>query len=179
MSEYPAWAVWRRLVAEFKTSRLLGTTFGSGMALGLYGVDLASSLRRTPTARRALVLLETVDDATLADLAAIAEVNVQRNDAMWRLAVMFYVTVPATIVVAGIDAAPDIIAEIIRPLALLLLILLPLLTIQLLLYFATHWRARQIAAVLEFARIERGGRVRVGAPTVRRKRPGGDKSGPG
>lgn len=168
MSEYPAWAVWRALAAEFKTSRLLKTTFGSSTGLGFYGVDLASSLRRTSTARRALALLETVDDATLADLTSISEVNVQRNDAMWRLAVMFYVTVPVTIVVAGIDAAPDILAEIIGPFATVLLWLLPLLTIQLLFYFATQWRARQIAAVLAFARIERG-RTGAGrrAPRVR------------
>lgn len=156
VTEHASWPVWRALTAEFKTSRLLRAAFGSGAGWGLYGVDLASSLRQTPMAKAAMAMLASVDDKTLADLTAIAEVNAQRNDAMWRLAIMFYVTVPATIVIAGIDAAPQIVEEVIRPLALMLVILLPALTIQLLFYFATQWRARQIVGVLRFAWIERG-----------------------
>lgn len=151
----PLWPLWKQVAAEFRTSRLLKAAFGSGAGWGFYGVDLVSGLHGGVTARRTAALLSAVDDATLVRLIELAAVNLKRNDGMWRLAVMFYVTVPATLLIAGLDAAPDLMAEIFRPVLWTFILMLPLLTLQLLFYFATQWRAGQIVGVLEMIRIER------------------------
>lgn len=152
----PLWAMWRALVSEFRFSRLVGVLVTSGSGYGFYGVDVVSSLNRSPMARRARAVVADVPDEVLDQLIAVAAVNARRNEAMWRMGALFYVTVPVTLFLAGLEGAPDYMREFIRDTAALLVIQVVALTIWLLYYFANQWRARQIEAVLELIRIERG-----------------------
>lgn len=150
------WETWRALVHQFRMSQLLRHLMKSGTSLGIYGVDLVSSLRGTVMAHSALGLLADQPAERLDRLARLAEVNARRSDAMWRLSALFYVTVPLTLFLAGLEGAPDFIGEWLRAMGWVGVVLLALMICQLLWYFAAAWRARQIEAVIDLARIERG-----------------------
>ena len=104
------------------------------------------------------VTAEEVKDApdpVLEALARIAEVNAQRNDAMWRVAAIFYVSVPVTLFLAANEALPGFIVEIIRRSPVTLWLAVVLLTGFILYYVLTQWRGRQIVAALKLLMIER------------------------
>jgi len=73
------------------------------------------------------------------------------------MAALFYVTVPVTILLAGLEGAPEIVADFLQAGRSILIGAGAAMTVWLLLYFSNQWRARQIEAVVELARIERGG----------------------
>lgn len=153
----PLWPTWRALVREFRFSRLLRQLATSRSGYGFYGVDVISTLRETPMAEGGLAILTTASDGLLDRLAALAAVNARRNEALWRMAALFYVTVPATLFLAGLEGAPDIVALVLAEAVVPLILTVVSLTAWLLYYFASQWRARQIEAVIELARIERMG----------------------
>lgn len=146
------WALWRRLAAAFGPWRTLRAAVLSKTGFGFYGVDMASSLRRTPMARLVEEALKDASPATLDALMEIAEVNAQRNDAMWRMSVIFYVTVPVTLFLA---ALPDFGERIERQTVIGFWAWVGVLTAFVLYYFLTQWRARQIVAALKLLMIER------------------------
>lgn len=149
------WALWRRLAAAFGPWRTLSAALRTRTAFGFYGVDMASDLRRTPMARLAQEALKDASPATLEALAEIAEVNAQRNDAMWRMSVIFYVTVPVTLFLAALDALPNFGERIARQTVIGFWVWVAVLTAFVLYYFLTQWRARQIVAALKLLMIER------------------------
>ena len=149
------WPTWRRLVREFGLGRLLSHLARSGSGWGFYGVDVVSTLRATPMATAALAVLEPIDDETLDRLADLASVNARRNDSMWRFAALFYITVPVTLFLAGLEGAPDFIREYLQTMGWVGAVLAFGLTVQMLYYFTAQWRARQIEAVIDIVRIER------------------------
>jgi len=161
------WALWRRLAGVFGPWRTLGASFRTKTAFGFYGVDLASGLRRTPMLALAEAALKDASPAALEALAEIAEVNAQRNDAMWRMAVIFYVSVPLTLFLAAMDALPDFGERILRQSVIGFWVWVGVLTAFVLYYFLTQWRARQIVAALKLLMIER----RIGEQTAVSSRP--------
>jgi hypothetical protein len=150
------WPTWRDLVSEFKFRRLAMHLARSGSGWGFYGLDVVSTLRATPMATKALARLQSVDDALLNRLAGLAAVNARRHEAMWRFAALFYITVPVTLFLAALQGAPDFIRLYLAALGWVGALMAFGLTIQMLHYFAAQWRARQIEAVIDIARIERG-----------------------
>lgn len=127
----------------------------SGTGWGFYGVDLISNLRRSPMAERAFNLLAAVSDRDLERLADLARVNSQRHDSMWRMSVMFYVSVPATGALALLQIAPEAVAAAFTEGSVVLWVAIGAILSSMLYYFGAHWRARQILAVLEMVRLER------------------------
>lgn len=167
MSESAVWPLWRTVLKGFSPWRTMRLALTSTAVFGVYGVDFASSLRTTPMARDAFAALKGVSDARLAEVAALAALNVQRNEAMWRLAVIFYVSVPVTLALAAIQAVPGAVRYVMHVAALPFWIAVGGLVLFMLYAFLTQWRARQVAAVLELVRIERMG---AAAEPVRPKR---------
>lgn len=149
------WALWRRLAGAFGPWRTLRAAVMTKALFGFYGVDMATGLRRTPMARLAEEVLRDASLATMEALAEIAEVNAQRNDAMWRMSVIFYVTVPVTLFLAALDALPNFGERIARETVIGFWAWVGVLTAFVLYYFLTQWRARQIVAVLKLLMIER------------------------
>ncbi|WP_282008258.1 hypothetical protein [Brevundimonas aveniformis] len=164
------WATWRGLTGEFGMWRLLGHISRSPGGYSLYGIDLVSTLRETPMARGAFKRLAEVPDETLVHLAELAAVNHSRHQSMWRLAVLFYVSVPVTLVLAGLQGAPDFIGEVLVTAGWGLAAVVGLLTVWILVYFAHQWRSQLIVAVLELIRIERAvvARAEIETPKPRR-----------
>ena len=150
------WDLWRLLVKEFRTHRLLIALMTTWDASGFYGMDRISNLASSKMAKGARELLSSVDDDTLDALAALANTNAQRNEAMWRLAALFYVSVPMALFLASLDIASDLVREQIAASGGILFFVLAATTVQMLYYFAVNWRARQVVAVLEILTVERG-----------------------
>ena len=96
-----------------------------------------------------------VTDQDLDRLADLARVNAQRHDSMWRMLVMFYVSVPATLLLALLQVFPDAVLAAIREGSFLLWTPVGVLLVSMLYYFGAQWRARQVVALLEIARLER------------------------
>ena len=156
MDADPLWPVWRRLVQEFGTRRLFTHLSTSKSGMGFYGADVISTLRATPMAQAGLAVLADVSDDLLLRLGDLATLNAKRNESMWRLAALFYVSVPLTLVLTGLEGAPEIVKEMLAQSWLIFMICGGMITLWLLYYFGNQWRARQIEAVIELARIERG-----------------------
>ena len=150
------WALWRDVVGEFGLRRMAWSLLRSPTGWGIYGVDMASTLRATPMARGAINRLSDVSSREMERLAGLAGINARRGEAMWRLAVLMYVTVPVGIFLAGLEGVPEVIKTVVAGQALMLGIFVVLLTVWLLVYFANYWRAKQVEAVIDLARIERG-----------------------
>lgn len=151
------WALWRTLSRELSTRRLLQMIFRSGTGFGLYGVDRVSSLRASPVTASVRRVLADADGVTLDRLARIAEVNATRNDALWRAAVMLYISVPGAVLFASLDAAPEFLRELLAINVPLLVGMFLLFTLQMFWYLGVHWRARQLVALIDLVRIEREG----------------------
>lgn len=152
----PLWPIWRRLTAEFLTGRLFWHLSTSLSGMGIYGADVVSTLRRTPMAQGGMAVLADVPDDLLLRLGDLATLNTKRNESLWRLAALFYVSVPVTLLLAGLENAPEIVKQVLAKSWGVLSVAAVLMTIWLLFYFTNQWRARQIEAVVELARIERG-----------------------
>ena len=149
------WELWRRLAAAFGPLRTLRAAAFSKASFGFYGVDFASSLRRTPMTQIAAEILKDAPPDALEAVAEIAEINAQRNDAMWRVAVIFYVSVPVTLFLAAMEALPGFGMAVFGKSSVGLWIAVAALTLFLLYYMLTQWRARQILAALKLLMIER------------------------
>jgi hypothetical protein len=152
----PLWPVWRTLVREFRTRRLFRHLSVSRSGMGLYGADVISTLRETPMARGGLAVLADVSDELLLRLGDLAALNARRNESLWKLAVLFYVSVPMTLFLTGLEGAPEVAKQMLARSFGVLAVCGGLMTLWLLYYFGNQWRARQIEAVIELARIERG-----------------------
>lgn len=149
------WPIWRALVREFRLWGLLVRTMVSPSGWGFYSVDVISTLRELPGVKRALTLLRDVPESQLEPLARLAELNARRNEAHWRMAALFYITVPGSLFLAGLQGAPEYTRELVSSLGWWATPMILGVMMQMLYYFATQWRARQVEAVIELARIER------------------------
>jgi hypothetical protein len=149
------WPLWRGLVREFRFHRLLWRLVRSPSGLGYYGVDVISTLRTMPSAKRALARLEGAPDLQLERLARIADLNARRNEAHWRLAALFYITVPGSLFLAGLQGAPEYTRSMIADMGPWATGVILAVMLQMLYYFATQWRARQVEAIIELVRIDR------------------------
>lgn len=149
------WSLWRGVLTSFGPWRIVRMAVTSPAIIGVYSVDFASSLRRTPMGVEVFSLLSDVTDSRLVELTALADLNVQRNVAMWRLAVIFYVSVPVTLGLAAIQAVPGAVRYVMHVAATPFWIAITGLVLFMLYAFLTQWRAQQVRAVLELVRIER------------------------
>lgn len=160
------WPIWRALVREFGLWRMLYRLSRSYSGWGIYGVDVISTLRDLPSAQRGLALLRDLPEPQLERLARLAELNARRNEAHWRMAALFYITVPGSIFVAGLQGAPEYTRDLVSQLGPWTTLVIVGVVLQMVYYFATQWRARQVEAVIELARLERRP-----APAVRHAAP--------
>ena len=122
---------------------------------GYYSVDVISTLRALPMAKRALAMLRDTPDLQLERLARLAELNARRNEAHWRMVALFYITVPGSLFLAALQGAPQYTRGMISDMGLWATGLILGVMVQMLYYFSSNWRARQIEAVIDLVRIDR------------------------
>ena len=150
------WAVWQRLVKAFGFSRMVLHLSASKSGLGFYGVDVISSLSRTPMALAAQEVLQPLDDGQMAVLHEMARINAERNAAIWKMAALFYVSGPTSVLVLAFQLAPEFTREVLRQGSWGIATAFVLLTLWMMVYYSIHWRASQIQAVIELERAQRG-----------------------
>lgn len=158
------WGTWRRLVAEFRFSRLARHLIASRSGWGLYDVDVVSTLNATPIARAARPLLAPLSNVELTSLAAIARINAARNDSLWKMAALFYVSGPVTTVLAAFQIAPNFTRKVLEIGSVGFLPIVLALILSLLFYYSINWRAGQVTALIELELIERGQPVVANTP---------------
>lgn len=150
------WATWATLTSEFKFSRLFRHLLSSRSGWGLYDVDVVSTLTATPMAKAARPILSTLSPAELAALLAIARINAARNDSLWKMAALFYVSAPVSTVLAAFQIAPNFTRKVMATGGVGFVLISLSLIISLLFYYSINWRAGQVAALIELELIERG-----------------------
>lgn len=150
------WAVWRRLTAEFRFARLVRHLIGSKSGWGLYDVDVVSTLKATPMGVGAAAILAELDAPQLTALAGIARINAARNDALWKMAALIYVSGPVTAILAGFQIAPEFTRMIMLGGGFGFALIIVGVSASLLGYYTINWRAGQVAALIELELVERG-----------------------
>ena len=150
------WGVWRRLTAEFRFTRLVRHLVNSKSGWGLYDVDVVSTLKAMPMAVSAQSILAELDTIQLTTLLGIARVNVARNEALWKMAALFYVSGPVTAVLASFQIAPEFTRMVMLGGGFGFALIIIGLSSSLLGYYTINWRAGQVATLIELELIERG-----------------------
>jgi len=149
------WAVWRRLVKEFGFRRMMTHLSVSKSGMGFYDVDLLTSLERTPMARGAVPILQPLTDGELEVLQGLSRLNADRNNAIWKMAAVFYVTVPTTLILASFQIVPTVVRKLLSEYSPIWLTLFVLMSLSLLYCFSIYWRASQVQAVIELEQVQR------------------------
>lgn len=158
------WATWRRLTEEFRFSRLFRHLIASRSGWGLYDVDVVSTLSATPMAQGARPILAPLSTVELTSLAAIARINAARNDSLWKMAALFYVSGPVTTVLAAFQIAPNFTRKVLEIGSVGFIPVILSLILSLLFYYSINWRAGQVTALIELELIERGQPVVANTP---------------
>lgn len=158
------WATWRQLTGEFKFSRLARHLIASRSGWGLYDVDVVSTLSATPMAKCARPILAPLSTVELNSLVAIARINAARNDSLWKMAALFYVSGPVTTVLAAFQIAPNFTRKVLEIGSVGFIPIILSLILSLLFYYSINWRAGQITALIELELIERGQPVVANTP---------------
>ncbi|HZV84539.1 MAG TPA: hypothetical protein VFF48_06080 [Brevundimonas sp.] len=150
------WALWRGLKSYFPTWSLLPSTFVTPGAWGYLGNDFISGFRRNKSTYQAFALLDGVPNADFDALSALANLNARRQDQMLRAVVIAYLTVPLSAVAVVAEVAGGSLMSFVRDQPDVAIQIGVALAAGPLAYFMSHWRSRQIVAVLDLIRIERG-----------------------
>jgi hypothetical protein len=150
------WALWKRLRAYFPTWSLLPSSFVTPGAWGYMGNDFISGFRRNRSTQQAFELLDGVTDRDFDALSALANLNARRQDQMLRAVVIAYLTVPLSIVAILAEVAGGSLLTFVRDHSDWAIQTAVAITFGPVVFFMSHWRSRQIVAVLDLIRIERG-----------------------
>ena len=150
------WALWQRLTQEFKFGRLARHLLRSKSGWGLYEVDVLSTLKATPMARAAVPILAGQSKETLKTLLEFARINAKRNDSLWKMAALFYISGPTGLIVMGFQIAPQLTRMVLSTAAVGFAFCGLGMALSLLHYYSINWRAAQIEAVIALEMVERG-----------------------
>lgn len=153
--ELACWTLWRRLKDEFPVWSFVPTWFYSPGAYGYLGVDFLSGFRRNASTRRAFALLDGTDDKTFDAVAALAALNVRRQEQMLRAVIVCYLTVPVSVTALVAEIVGDDLGTFVRDNTVNCLGLALTLALGPLSYLVSTWRSRQIVGVLDLIKIER------------------------
>lgn len=151
------WPTWQALTKVFTFGRMMRHLSRSKSGWGIYTVDVVSTLKDMPMSVEGQSILADRTDEELLRLKALADLNSRRNDAIWKMAALIYVSMPLSLFLALNQFFPAFVKAY---LATGGVIGIPLLIIglgaSLAVYYTNNWRARQIEALIELTLIERG-----------------------
>lgn len=150
------WPTWRSLTKLFSSWSFLPSGLTTPGAWTSVGNDFLSGFRRNWSTRKAFVLTESLSDTELASLADMAALNLRRQEAILRIVVVSYATVPLTLITIAAQLSSSGLVEFIREHFTAVAQVMGVLLIVVLIYAVGTWRARQMVSVLELIRIERG-----------------------
>jgi len=149
------WDAWRRLTRRFSIRRMPVECLVSPGAWGFFGADTVSGLRRNRSTSAALSVLEPLDPRAFEEVASLAEVNQRRQEAAFRVTALMLVIGPVASGVVLDLFAPATMGMVRRSDGWSVPVLI-LFAALVLLRLAGLWRARQLWAVIEIARVVQG-----------------------
>lgn len=155
-AQHPAWALWRQVKALYPAWNLWLEAFYTPGSWTMWGVDVVSGLRRNPSTRKTFALLEGASPELFEAVVALAAVNARRHDILFKAVLVTYITVPLAIVTTTAQITPIGVEHWLAGHWKLALQLFLTCTLGVVVYFWSQWRSKQILAVLDLVRIERG-----------------------
>lgn len=164
----PLWALWDSLHRLFPMWWFLVSASTSAWRR-FSGFDSLRRLRLSPRVVKAVALLDMADDATLDDLIALARVNVDRQGYFARTILFAYVSIPISIGAIFAQLQPALLQAWLIDYAPSWAGTLAGLGVAVLIRLTLDGQARQFLAMLEIARIERGGSDRISPADAARK----------
>ncbi len=150
------WAAWRSLRRLFPMWSLPWSTVATPGALSMMGNDFVSGLRRNRNTAQAALLLAAEPRDLIDALSDLADLNVRRQEQVFRAAFILYVTLPFAGAAAWSDVAPDSLKAWIAADPQFIVQFLGAAGAGIALYWLGLWRAKQMVSVLALIRIERG-----------------------
>lgn len=158
------WPTWRTLVRQFSLVRFVLEFLVSPGSWRAFGVDLLSGLRANRSTSQAASHLRALSLKQVAAIVQLAELNVRRQEQMFRLLVVIYVSVPFSLAALLFQAAPDDARQLFANSANVITRMIALAVVAVVFYLACAWRARQLLTAVTLASIElQSGEVQAGA----------------
>lgn len=155
---HPVWALWNAIRRDFSVARAPLEALTSSTSWGYFGNDFVSGLRRDRPTVRTFERLDAAPQHYEA-VRALADLNVRRHEQMFQLLVLFYVTVPLTIILAMGEVIPEAVARHLRDNMTYVIAGAGPLVVGVIGYMIGLWRARQMVAAMTLWRLERGDAV--------------------
>lgn len=152
MSEQSIRATWRALVSIYSARSLLFDQVFAGSSYRMLGADLLPGMIDSKRGRRAAAAMKDASDETMATLAQMAEVNIQRTGDLFKAVGVCYITLPLAIAAFLSDAAPEQIRTLLEGSSRGVFILVGMLALGPIAYFISHWRAKQIGWAIALKR---------------------------
>lgn len=118
----------------------------------LIGADITSLMVASKNVRRAAAAMAGASPETLEAVAAMAKVNEQRGNDIFRSVFLGYVSIPLALAAMLSDAAPDFLNVLVREFAASIVLMLIGAIVLPAVYFCGAWRAKQIAWTIELFR---------------------------
>lgn len=156
LADVGLWPTWRRLTRLFPGWSFLFSGLTTPGAWTSVGNDLLSGFRRNGSTGKAFALTGTLSGSELALLADMAALNLRRQEAILRIVVVSYATVPLTIITITAQLTSAGLLDFVRDNFTAVAQFMGVLLMGVLIYAVGTWRARQMVSVLELIRIERG-----------------------
>lgn len=154
------WRVWRGWIGLLPVWRLPFEMITPG-ARAYFGSDFVTGLRRNRSSEQAIALAAPLSHQEFEQLDALVTLNQKRHEASSRFTLLVYLALPISGGLTLDQFAPGAMTAMNRPqVSAVVLGLLALLTLWALMHVGGVWRARQMAGLLEFARMEQGRRRR-------------------
>lgn len=150
------WATWDSLARIFTFKRMVSHLSRSKSGWGFYTVDVISTLKAMPMTVEGQRVLQDHSDIELLRLKALADLNARRNESIWKMAALVYVSVPLSLFLAGLQMSQAYMKEVLRLGGVGFVIFFFIMLASLTVYYSNNWRARQIEALIELTLIERG-----------------------
>ena len=147
--------MWWRLKRHFGLLTAPLSWFGTPGAWAYFGNDFITGLRRNRSTEQAFTLLDEQPDLFEA-VRGLAALNLKRHEQMFQFIALLYVSVPVTIVLGLAEVMPNDLIRVFSEQQQAVMILVVALTVGAVVYLVGMWRARQLLAVIELWRIERG-----------------------
>jgi len=148
------WPIWRDLVRQFSLFRFpLDFLFTPGSWRAL-GVDLLSGLRANRSTSAVAERMRQLSGRQVTAIVRLAELNVRRQEQMFRLLAIFYVSVPFSAAVLLFQASPQDARELLEASSNGVILLVSAALAAVAFYLAAAWRARQLLTAVTLAAIE-------------------------
>lgn len=160
------WPTWHQLLKLFTLLRFpLDFMFTPG-SWRAFGVDMLSGLRANRSTSKVADCLRKLGSTQVGAIVQLAQLNVQRHEQIFRVLVIFYVSVPFSLFVLLFQAAPQDARRLVEESAGAIVFLVFAAIAAVLFYLAAAWRARQLLTAVTLAAIEAQARNEASATHV-------------